>query len=76
MRECDVESCNGKCHAIGFCDKHYSQFKKYGKILKRTIYTKNKIILKKDYALIELYNKKQEIINYTKIDLDDVEKCY
>ncbi len=57
------------------CRKHYLQLSRHGKIYKRTIYDPNEIIIKDDHALIELYDKYGEIKNYTKIDLDMVNKC-
>ncbi len=48
---------------------------RHGKIFKRTIYDRNEIILKKDYAEIVLYNVKCEEIGRAKINLEDVDKC-
>ena len=33
MKKCSVEGCDGKHHALGFCNKHWKQYKKYGKIM-------------------------------------------
>lgn len=74
MKTCSVEGCNGKHVAKGYCDKHYRQFKKYGRILERTIYDPNKIVEHEDYAEIIIYNKKCEEISRTLIDLEDVDK--
>lgn len=60
------------------CSKHYRQFMEYGKVLDnnpRTAFDYNNIILKDDHALIEIYNRKQEIIAHCIIDLEDIEKC-
>lgn len=75
MKTCKVEGCNGKHVAKGYCDKHYRQFKKYGRILERTIYDPNKIVEHEDYAEIIIYNKQCEEIARTLIDLEDVDKA-
>lgn len=58
-----------------YCGKHYMQIKRYGKILKRTIFDKNEIILFTDYAKILLYNKSHEKFAEAIIDLEDVNIC-
>lgn len=73
-RLCSVEGCNNKHRRNDFCERHAQQYKKYGRILERTKYDPNKIIIHKDYAEIEIYNRQCEPIAYAKIDLDDVEK--
>ena len=77
MKTCKVDGCN--CEVTRYpkqqlCNKHYTQIHKYGKILDRTSKDKNEIVLYEDYAEIILYNKKQEEVARTLIDLDDVEK--
>ncbi len=74
MKDCKINGCNKNCHSNGYCQKHYTQMRQHGRILKRTIYDKNKIIIHLNYAEIEIYNKKCEPIAYTKIDLEDVKK--
>jgi hypothetical protein len=54
------------------CNKHYNQFRKHGKILKRTSRDPNEIILYYDYAEIILYNKHQEETARAIVDLEDV----
>lgn len=71
---CSVEGCNGKVRAKGYCNKHYDQMRKFGKI-KRTKFDPNEIIIYNDYAEIILYDqhgneRKEKGI----IDLEDVEK--
>ncbi len=66
--------CEKKKFALGYCTKHYQQFKKYGKIPERNERTPNKIIKYKDYAEVLLYNSKQEEVARVKIDLSDIEK--
>lgn len=56
------------------CSKHYLQFKRHGKILSRTMYDSNDILLHDNYAEIILYNRKGEEKAKTIIDLEDVDK--
>ena len=67
-----VKVCNTSIGLL--CGKHYLQYKRHGKILERTKYDLNDIILEKDYAKILLYNNKSELVDYTIVDLDDVNK--
>ena len=55
------------------CCKHYSQYKKYGKILRRTKYDPNEIRVKNDYAIIVLYNNSAEPIAEALIDKEDID---
>ena len=81
---CKVEKCNSNSYwknggENGYCRKHYQQFYKYGKILKRTRRDPNEIIDCGDYCEICLY-KKQKLgeeskeINKALIDKEDLEK--
>jgi len=74
---CKVDGCgpSTKRLKLGYCQKHYQQFKKYGKIPDRVLTTPNEIVIKKDHAEILLYNNKGVEIARTKIDIKDVEKC-
>lgn len=56
------------------CNKHYSQFRKHGKIFERTRYDKNEVILYEDYAELVLYDKDQNETARALIDIDDIEK--
>lgn len=71
---CSVEGCNNKHHAKGYCDKHYKQVRRNGKILKRTIFDLNEIIIYDTYAEIVLYDKDCNEIARALIDVEDVEK--
>lgn len=61
-----------------YCAKHYQHIRLYGKILDKTIFDRNEIVVYEDYAEIILYNVKKEEVARTKIDKDkvDVVKCY
>ena len=74
MKICKVDNCNLKHSAKGYCAKHYAQFKRNGRILTRTKYTPNEIIIKPNYAEMVLYNSKMQETGRTLIDLDVVER--
>lgn len=74
MRICKVGWCNEKHDAKGYCSRHYKQFVRNGKILERTIYDPNEIIVTGDIAEIILYNLKGKEIARTTIDTEDVDK--
>lgn len=61
-RKCSVSGCNGKHKGLGYCGKHYSQFKKHGRILERTIYDPNDIVHYGDHVGVVLRNKDQEVV--------------
>lgn len=74
-RKCCVEGCsNGFYRNVNgkpYCSKHRSQMMRHGKILEETIYDRNKIIIKDDYAII-IVKIKEEIIEAL-ISLEDVD---
>lgn len=77
MKKCSV--CGRECKQLtkGMCRKHYEQFKKYGKVLDnnpRTYRDPNEIIEYEDHAEVILYNKQNEEVARTLIDLDDIDK--
>jgi len=74
MQKCS--ECNKKEKYLrrGLCGKHYYQIKRYGKILKRTTYDKNEIIIKGEVAEIYLYNKLCEVVAVATIDVGDLKK--
>lgn len=73
MKKCKIKDCNKTHAALGYCQKHYCQIKKHGKI-HRTMYDPNEIIIKKDYAEIVLYNKDMVQIAKAIIDIEDIDK--
>lgn len=61
----------------GMCYRHYSQIKKYGKVLdtnSRTRYDPNEIILYNKYAEIVLYDDLCNEKTRTIVDIEDIEK--
>ena len=74
MKTCKVEGCNCKVKGKGYCIKHYTQLRRHGKILDKTRFDKNKIIIHDNYAEIVLLNKDGEECGKALIDLDDIYK--
>lgn len=76
MKICSVEGCNCKTanNSVEWCSKHYMQIRKYGKILSETIFDKNKIVVKDEYAEIILKNNKLVEVARALIDIDDIDK--
>lgn len=59
----------------GMCEKHYKQYKKYGKTLDnnpRTVWDDNEIRVYKDYGEIDTYTKTGSVQNTFKFDLEDI----
>lgn len=56
-----------------YCGKHYTQIKRHGYIKDRTIFDKNDFIIYDDYIEIIIYNNKNEPVNKTIIDKEDLE---
>lgn len=79
MKKCVVcgREYKGNKTGHGMCEKHYQQYRKYGKVLDtnpRTRFDPNEIVEYEDYAEIVLYNKDCEEIARGLIDLDDIDK--
>lgn len=59
------------------CNKHYRQFRKYGKFLDnnpRTIYDRNEYHIEGDITYIDLYDKRCYVIGQAIIDTEDLDK--
>lgn len=70
---CSIEGCNNS--ACGkYCNKHYHQIKRYGNIKTRTRFDKNEIIINDNVAKILLYDNNCNVIDYTIIDTEDINK--
>lgn len=76
QRICIVEGCNGKHKGLGYCIRHYCEFKNHGSIRSnaaRTVFTPNEVVRYDDYAEIVLYNQLCFEVARVKIDLDDID---
>lgn len=77
-KECSVEWCKTKSKirlnydGTIYCENHYKQMKKYGEVIKRSVYMENEISYDDKFAYIHMYNSKGVEVAITKIDKDDV----
>ena len=76
LRVCIVEGCKRKHYGKGYCQKHFQQLKKRGKILKRTRLHPNEFVVESKICRIKIYDtygvrRQEEAI----IDVEDYEKC-
>ena len=66
-----------RAYGITYCDKHYKQWKKYGKVLDhnpRTQQDPNEFHIHGDYTFIDLYDKNCNVIAQAIIDTEDLNK--
>lgn len=71
MKVCSVDGCGKKHDSHGYCSRHAHQYRRHGKILERTKRDKNNILICGDIAVMDLYNKKCEIVAQTIFDAQD-----
>lgn len=70
-RICQVEGCNKEHSAKGYCQRHYAQIKKHGKIFNRTVYDLNEFTIKENICYIQLYDKHGKKRAVAIIDAED-----
>ena len=56
-----------------YCNKHYLQMKRHGRVFSRTIYDPNEIVVFDSYAEIVLYNKLSAEVARTTISLESID---
>jgi len=66
--------CGNKYFAKQYCERHWLQYYRYGKIQKRTNRDKNEVVDCGDYYEMYLYNFKNKRIAKTLIDKDNIDK--
>lgn len=71
---CDVDGCDKKVLAKGYCSKHYSQVRTHGEVQKRTIRDRNEYRQENEITYILLYNINNEVVAEAIIDTEDLEK--
>lgn len=69
MKICSVPECNNKHYSKTYCKRHYRQFLYHGKILERTQYDRNEIIIENNIAKIILYDNDYNISGEAIIDV-------
>lgn len=77
-KKCAVDGCKSKYYAKGYCERHYDQIKRYGKIINasnRTVFTPNPFVIEGNICRIVLFNKHGEQTGVVIIDTEDVNKC-
>ena len=72
--EGDVKVYNSKRFGMVLCEKHWKQIGRCGKILMRTIFDPNEIIVHDDYAEIVLYDRNNQEVARAIIDTEDIDK--
>lgn len=71
---CKTEWCDNDAKFLGYCSKHYQQYRKYGYV-RRMRSDKNEIIIYEDFAEIIMYDKKyNQLEDRCIIDVEDVER--
>lgn len=73
--KCKVDLCEGKAIHFEYCSKHYKQLYRHGKILNRTRFDPNEIIINGDKIEIIIYDKDNKPKNNRIVaDLSQLEK--
>lgn len=72
--KCKVEECIGQRVKGGYCNKHYLQMYRHGKILSRTRFDSNESIIKGAVVEIQLYDRHNGKSVKTIIDAEDYDK--
>lgn len=72
---CLCQGCSNVHLAKGYCNRHWQQISRFGKIQERTTRDPNEFILDGDIYRIRLYNDKNKGVGEAIIDVEDFEKC-
>jgi len=70
-RECQVPGCARTYYALGYCEKHRKQIRKYGHIQSRTTFDPNTFEIDGDICKIGIFNRACDKISETIIDAED-----
>ena len=74
VKICKVEGCDNPFRCKGYCNKHYLQIRKHGKILNQTKYDSNRYVVSDSICKMSLNDTNGNIIDYAIIDKDDIDK--
>lgn len=72
MGICSVDKCEKETKGLGYCSRHYQQFKKYGYVTnlnKRSRFDPNEIIIENNIIRIKLYDNNDDEIAESITDL-------
>lgn len=72
--KCIVDGCINPIFCGNYCRRHYKQIQNNGRILDRTKFDSNEIIIKEDYAELLLYNQEHYEVARTIIDIEEIDK--
>jgi len=76
MAKCKVSGCFHQHEALGFCNGHYIQWRRFGKIIRVPLMRDlNKFVRDKGFYRIELLDIKGNLVGEALIDLKDFNKC-
>ena len=70
-KKCKVEWCDNKVSKGGFCNKHYLQMYRHGRIFERTVYDSNEFTFKNGFCYIQLYDQRGNETEKAVIDVVD-----
>ena len=70
---CKVPGCSNDSKWKGLCVKHYTQMRRHGRILDKTRFDKNDVVVHQDYAEIILVDSTGTECGRTLVDLDDLD---
>jgi len=70
-KKCKVEWCDGVVSKRGFCNKHYLQMYRHGRIFERTVYDSNKFTFDGGDCWIQLYDQQGNETEKVVIDAVD-----
>ncbi|MGF7059302.1 hypothetical protein [Brassicibacter mesophilus] len=70
---CKVEGCNNKAKTNSLCGKHYAQYLRHNKVLARTRFEENEIVIKEKYAEIIVYDFNNNVKGKVIIDNEYLE---
>ena len=74
IAQCIVNQCQNIKYRGKYCNKHYLQLRRFGKILSRTKADANEIFEEEGYCRMKVYNLKGEVKTETIFDLEDKEQ--
>lgn len=74
LKNCKVKNCSNKSYIRKYCNKHYLQIKRYGKIFSRTSHDRNDILDKGTHYELVIRNRSQKIIAYSKFSKESLSK--
>lgn len=77
-KKCSVKNCKGKYYAKGYCNRHYSQIQRCGKVINasnRSVFTPNIFTIEGTICRMTLFDKHGKQIGVVIVDTEDFNKC-